>query len=112
MRKTLRLTVTLPDHTPTAAMATIARTIERAIAAANGSARGERGMPYLPLRSVLAQCLDATTANTLPIAVESLILPDAPAPSDLAAHARASVSDAEWAAYLAATWAAGTSDRD
>jgi hypothetical protein len=93
MRKTLRLTVTLPEHTPTAAMDSIGR----------------------DLRDVLRRGLTARYGQMqTDIAVASCILPDAPepTPSDLAAHARASVSDAEWAAYLAATWAAGTSDRD
>jgi hypothetical protein len=96
MRKTLRLTVTLPEHTPTAAMDVIARTLESAAFAA------------------LGECMATPIADGCVVAVESLILPDVPepTPSDLAAHARASVPDAEWAAYLAATRAAGTSDRD
>jgi hypothetical protein len=89
--KTIRLTVTLPEHTPTASMDSIGR----------------------DLRDVLRRGLTARYGHMqTDIAVESCILPDAAAPSDLAAHAHASVSDAEWAAYLAATWAAGTSDRD
>jgi hypothetical protein len=80
--KTIRLTVTLPEHTPTASMDSIGR----------------------DLRDVLRRGLTARYGHMqTDIAVESCIL---------AAHAHASVSDAEWAAYLAATWAAGTSDRD
>ena len=78
MRKQIRLTVTVPDHTSTAAL------------------------------SAVRDALAATAREWLPnaeIIAEAEILPD-PAPSDLAAYASGSVPDAEWNAYLAAVRAA------
>jgi hypothetical protein len=90
MRKTIRLTITLPEHTPAAAMEIIRRVIDDFAAIPAYSSEPS-------IRGILADCLDEGTANSLLIAVDSLILPN-PASSDLADRALASVSDAEWAA--------------
>jgi hypothetical protein len=82
MRKTIRLTVTLPEHTPTAAMDVIARTLESAAFAA------------------LGECMATPIADGCVVAVESLILPDA-TPSDACACGALATG-------AAAAWDAGT----